>query len=287
MFQLDLLFSPFHVHIKTQNIASSIAIYWKDLFWVWHRLAKKRQNWTCNRLQGGESITFFYTWQSPGSPIPGRGTPEHNRRSWHLSNNFIPYSCPIASQSHHTLQIISSSAAKTWAPNQIVSQEEVGSLAHANMGLPPPKPPPPSRMQLHRCWQLKTLGKKKTFPTKKTENLSLYLSQDSMQNRETSCQRSITTEIPTTQNTSPKWTCSCYPTTHPHHCISKTPNWKQEEEQQKQHMSWDNRKLPKTKAKTTTTQHSTPNILGRPDQARNTSWKQTPHKRKNLLHFES
>ncbi len=161
MFQLDLLFSPFLVHIKTQSIAYRIAIYRKDLFWVWHRLAKKRHNWTCNRLQGGASITFFCTWQSPGSPIPGRGTPEHNRRSWHLSNNFIPYSCPIASQSHHTLQIISSSAAKTWAPNQIVSQEEVGSLAHANMGLPPPKPPPP-----HKC-SYTVLDNSKLWGTKK------------------------------------------------------------------------------------------------------------------------
>jgi hypothetical protein len=32
MFQLDLLFSPFLLHIKTQSVASRIAIYWKDLF---------------------------------------------------------------------------------------------------------------------------------------------------------------------------------------------------------------------------------------------------------------
>ncbi len=125
---------------------------------------------------GGESITFFCTWQSPRSPIPGWGTPEHNRRSWHLSNNFIPYSCPIASQSHHTLQIISSSAAKTWAPNQIVSQEEVGSLAHANMGLPPPKPHPSP----HEC-SYTVLGNSKLWGTKKpskqrTRKTSLSLS---------------------------------------------------------------------------------------------------------------
>lgn len=118
----------------------------------------------------------FYTWQSPGSPIPGRGTPEHNRRSWHLSNNFILYSCPIASQSHHTLQIISSSAAKTWAPNQIVSQEEVGSLAHANMGLPPLNPPPLTNA-VTPLLTTQNSGEKENLPNKEDgKPLSLSLS---------------------------------------------------------------------------------------------------------------
>ncbi len=150
-----------------------------------------------------------------------------------------------------------------------------------------PLKPPPLTNAVTPFLTTQNSGGQKNLPNKEDgKPLSLYLSQDSMQNRETSCQRSITTKIPTTQNTSPKWTCSCYPTTHSHHCISKTPDWKQEEEQQKQHMSSDNRKLPKSKAKTTTTQNSTPNVFGS-SQARNTWWKRTPHKRKNLLHFDS
>jgi hypothetical protein len=127
-------------------------------------------------------------------------------------------------------------------------------------------------MQLHRSWQLQTLGNKKTFQTKNTENLSLSLSlkirckivkqaandpsrQKSQQPKTLHQNEHVpATQLPTLTTVSPKPpTGNKRKNNKNNTCLETTENYQ------------------KQKQKTTTTQHNTAHLmlLGS-SQARNT-----------------